>query len=95
MQEVKEKLNLETARISWKELERFFAQGIVLNVTDSLDLLEAACVIAKDDTQQVQRWLKDGQLSKISDQQALEWHELNTELWSVVVRPWVLVQDRP
>ncbi|MET4693337.1 DUF2288 domain-containing protein [Endozoicomonas lisbonensis] len=95
MQEVKEKLNLETARISWKELERFFAQGMVLNVTGSLDLIEAGCAIAKDDTQQVQRWLKGEQLAKVSDQQALEWHELDTELWSVVVRPWILVQDRP
>ena len=94
MLEVKEKLNLETARISWQELERFFAQGIVLNVTDSLDLLEAGCAFAKDDTQQVQKWLEGGQLGKVTDQQAVEWHKLNPELWSVVVRPWILVQDR-
>ncbi|MCW7551315.1 DUF2288 domain-containing protein [Endozoicomonas gorgoniicola] len=93
--EVKEKLNLETARIPWKELERFFAQGIVLNVTGSLDLLDAGCAFASDDTQQVQGWLEDGQLEKVTDQQALEWHKLNPELWSVVVRPWILVQDRP
>ncbi|AMO55387.1 hypothetical protein GZ77_10475 [Endozoicomonas montiporae] len=94
MQEVKEKLNLETARIHWKELERFFAQGVVLNVSASLDLVEAACAVSVDDTQLVQKWLNERVLVKVTDQQALQWHEDNTELWSVVVRPWVLVQDR-
>ncbi|MET4695546.1 hypothetical protein V5J35_001156 [Endozoicomonas sp. NE40] len=77
MQEVKEKLNLETARIPWKALERFFAQGIVLNVSASLDLVEAACAVSIDDTRQVQAWLQDGQLTKVTDQQAIQWHEHN------------------
>jgi hypothetical protein len=28
----------------------------------------------------------------VSDAQALEWLEVNTLMWSVVIRPWVLVQ---
>ena len=33
-----EKLNLETARIQWAELERHFARGVVIVIDENLDL---------------------------------------------------------
>lgn len=92
--ERKEKLNLETARIAWKVLERFFARGVVLAVAESLDLTEVACAVSEDNKAQMQSWLKQGLVAKVSDQQAIEWHNQDAELWSVVVRPWVLVQNK-
>ena len=94
MQEVKEKLNLETASISWEELARFFAQGVVLNVDKTLDLIDVACSLSEDDASQLQAWLQAGKVAKVSDQQATAWHEQNAGLWGVVVRPWILVQDK-
>ena len=36
----KEKVNLETAKIHWKDLQRFFAKGEAVWVSSELDLVE-------------------------------------------------------
>ena len=88
------KLNLETAQIEWKELQRFFATGAVFFVDASLDMVDVALKISEDNRAAVEAWLNDGQLAQVSDEQALRWFETDALLWSVVVKPWVLVQDR-
>jgi hypothetical protein len=88
------KLNLETGQIPWKELQRHFAAGKVLAVGPSLDLVEVAAQISADDTASVQAWLAHGALAKVADAQALHWYETDALLWAVVVRPWILVQDK-
>ena len=90
-----EKLYSETARISWLELQRFFAQGVVIKVDDSLDLLDVAVMFADDLTDQLQLLLEAGQVRAPSNQEARNWYENKTALWSVVVAPYVLVQDKP
>ena len=40
------KLNQETSQMPWKELERYFASGKVIAVSDQLDLIEVAARIA-------------------------------------------------
>ena len=44
------KLTLETARITWSELQRHFARGVVLVVHGQLDLIKVAVKFAEDDT---------------------------------------------
>ena len=39
------KLNLETAEITWTELQRFFAQGVLYAVDASVDLIDVAYAI--------------------------------------------------
>lgn len=85
-------INSETAKIAWKELQRFFAQGHALAVAPQLDLIEVAYQVSVDNKEQVEVWMKAGHLGPVSDAQALEWLEVNALMWSVVVRPWVLVQ---
>ena len=87
------KLNLETAQMAWKELERFFASGALIAVGRELDLVEVATRIAHDDKSTVEAWLAAGSLVKVSDAQAMHWHEKEAWLWTVVVKPWILVQD--
>lgn len=87
-----EKLNLETGRISWSELQRHFARDVVLVVAGELDLIEVATKLSEDDTQQFEAWLKNKQIWRAQDEDARQWHEANTDFWSVVVAPWVLVQ---
>jgi hypothetical protein len=41
----------------------------------------------------VQQWLSDGRIARVTDDQAREWLEPDTQLWTVVARPWVLVQE--
>lgn len=90
-----EKLYSETARISWLELQRFFAQGVVMNVDQALDLLEVAVLFAEDKAQELEHLVGCGQVSAPSNEQAKQWFQHETVLWSVVVAPFVLVQDKP
>jgi hypothetical protein len=86
-------LNLETSRIAWKELQRFFASGAAIFVSEGLDLIEVAVQISKDNQAQVLQWMNAGQVCRVSDVQALAWHEADAVVWAVVVRPYVLVQS--
>ena len=86
------KLNLETGKISWQELQRHFARGVVLVVGRPLDLIEVAIKLSQDDTPQFERWLAEGLLWRARDEDARQWHAADAEFWSVVVAPWVLVQ---
>lgn len=86
------KINLETSKIAWRELQRFFAGGKALMVSIDLDLIEAAFQISEDNAAQVRQWMLAGQLSRVPDEQAREWFEADALVWAVVVSPWVLVQ---
>ncbi|HZX25576.1 MAG TPA: DUF2288 domain-containing protein [Telluria sp.] len=90
--ELHDKINAETARIPWAELERHFAQGNVVYVSEQLDLIDVALRIAHDDRESVQAWMAEGKLAKVSDEQAQLWALSNTLLWASVVSPFVLVQ---
>jgi hypothetical protein len=87
------KLNGETSRLPWKELERFFAAGIIIVVRDELDLVEVATRIASDDKNAVAQWLAEGSIGRVNDEQARVWHDADASLWTVVVKPWILVQQ--
>jgi hypothetical protein len=89
----REKVNLETSKIAWKELQRFFASGSAVFVASSLDLVDVAYQISIDNKNLVEQWLQDNLVGLVSDQQALKWLESNTEVWAVVVKPWILVQE--
>ena len=86
------KVNLETSRIAWKELQRFFASGVAIAVTDELDLVEVAYQFSQDNKAQVERWLITQKINKVTDEQAQSWFDSDAEMWAVVVSPWVLVQ---
>lgn len=90
----KAKVNLETSQIPWKELQRFFAAGLAIAVAAELDLVEVAYEFSQDNKSQVEQWLKQGLIAAVSDQQAGEWYQHDSLVWTVVVRPWILVQAR-
>lgn len=88
------KLLGETASIGWQELMPFFARGAVLRVDGSIDLIEVATAMAQDDGAKMQYWLASGEVRKLTDDDASDYNERDPDLWAVVVRPWVLVQER-
>ena len=90
---LKKKLNLETARIDWKELQTFFAHGSVIFVDPSLDLLVVAEQLVADNSDLFNEWMSQELVNKVTDEQARDWFERNVTLWSVVIKPWVLVQE--
>lgn len=85
--------NAETAQIGWEELERFYAQGVVLHVSDVLDLVQVAVKLAQDDTVQFQQWMEAQQVGRLSDEVAARFHRDRPMVWAVVAAPWVLVQE--
>ncbi len=93
---LRDRLNLETARIGWRELERYFAGGKVIQVAPTLDLVEVATCMAQDNANTLKQWLDAQQVGQLSDDMAQDWASRQPEnLWAVVVAPWVLVQERP
>ena len=87
------KIVSETAKIPWRELQRFFAGGKVIWITTGLDLVDVAEAIQRDDLASVQAWTESGKLAGASDDQAKRWIASDALLWAVVIKPWVLVQE--
>ena len=84
---------METSQIPWKELQRFFANGSAIYVAPDLDLVDVAYQFSIDNKDQVALWMKNNQLALVSDRQATDWFEADKEVWAVVVKPWILVQE--
>lgn len=87
------KINSETARIPWRELQRWFAAGKVFHVHRELDLVDVAYAIQQDDVEQVKSWTDTARLALVADKSAKDWLAREATLWAVVVKPWVLVQE--
>jgi hypothetical protein len=93
---LRDRMNLETARITWPELENHFARGKVIQVAHALDLVEVASCIVEDNSALLKNWLAAQQVGQLADATAKDWVERQPDnLWAVVVAPWVLVQERP
>jgi hypothetical protein len=87
------KLNAETGKLAWSELERHFARGIVVKVAGDLDLVEVALAMSHDDKATVEAWLKQGRIARAETEDALAWHAQQSQFWAVVAAPWVLIQE--
>ena len=85
-------INNETSQISWVELQRFFAGGWLIYVSSEINLLDVAVAFSLDEKDKVSKWLTSGEVAKVSDEQAKQWHADNTTFWSTVTKPWVLIQ---
>lgn len=92
--DIKAKLNLETSRIAWHDLQVYYARGHVVKVAPELDLLDVAAELSADNKAQFERWLAEEKVGDVAPDLARHWYDENTELWAVVIAPWVLVQDR-
>ena len=89
----KQELLSQTAKISWEELQRFFAAGKLIYVTRPLDLIEVGTELIQDNKAQFTHWTESNAIHPVSDEQAQAWAQENPVLWAVAVSPWVLVQE--
>jgi len=92
-EELRQKINLETGKLSWAELTPHFAKGVVVVIDPSLDLIDVAVKFCADDKAQFEQWTNDGLVHRALDDDARHWNEANAEFWTCVVAPWVLVQE--
>ncbi|MGH1427053.1 MAG: DUF2288 family protein [Arenicella sp.] len=86
-------LHLETAKIPWVELQRFFAGGKLLLLDQGQDLVQVAASLVKNDVSKLQALIDDGLIEYPSNEKALEWVDQDAHLWALVLKPWVLVQE--
>ncbi len=93
VQELQTRLNQETGRLGWQEIQRHFARGVVVRVASDLDLVEVAACMASDDKDRFMPWFASGQVARASAEDAQDWNRRNASFWAVVVAPWVLVQE--
>ena len=93
-EELAQKLNLETGPLSWQELQPHFARGVVIVVDNSLDLIETAVHINQDNAQIFEDYITQSLIVRALDTHAIKWDADKTDFWSVVIAPWVLVQEK-
>jgi hypothetical protein len=90
---LEQELCRETAKVQWAEIESFFANGSLITVDNSLDLIQVAVAITKDDTVNMKAWMANKLVLNTNDEMALNWQQSDISLWAIVVKPWVLVQE--
>jgi hypothetical protein len=89
----REQLAQEVGVLTWPELQRHFARGVVIVVAASLDWLDVGLAMAQDDAGRLAEWMVQGVVFKANDECARRWSVDQTPLRAVVVAPWVLVQE--
>ncbi|MBL4622304.1 MAG: DUF2288 family protein, partial [Immundisolibacteraceae bacterium] len=73
---------------------RHFAAGDTLAVDPNLDLIEVALQLHQDNASQLAGWLAEGLVAPVTDELAQQWFSDNQLVWTCVVKPWILVQER-
>jgi hypothetical protein len=80
--------------VQWEWLKPHVQRDVVVIVHPDLDLAEVGVAIATDNTQAVERWITEQLILKPNAEQLVEWSRDNKCLTSLIVQPYVLVQDR-
>jgi hypothetical protein len=88
-----QELKDECAPVFYKEIERFFAKGMLVQIADELDIIEAALVIQNDNSKQLEQWITENKVIRVNDKQAIKWSKINEPLMALTAVPWVLVQE--
>ncbi len=94
-EELKARLNGETGKLGWPELQRHFARGVVVIAATGMDLVEVATRMSMDDGESVGAWLASDKIRRASEADAQRWVDSDPLFWAVVVAPWVVVQEIP
>ena len=90
---IREKLKKEIGPADWKVIGPHYARGAVIIVSPELDLIDVAIKVAEDDVDLVQDWIKDEKILRPTPDEAKEWEDTGRELTSIVVSPFVLLQE--
>lgn len=90
----REELAGERGQIAWPELARHFARGVVVVVDASLDLLDVAETMARDNRPVFSDWMTRGLVTPADDDHAKRWEASGQLLDAIVVAPWVLVAEQ-
>ncbi|WP_193213202.1 DUF2288 family protein [Luteolibacter marinus] len=90
-----EKLAAFKGVVAWGYLSPHFESGVLYFVDPGLDLETVGAAISGNQTEQVKRWLKAGDLVKIEQLHAIQWAMEAPEFEALVVSPFVLCRPVP
>ncbi len=81
--------------VPWEVLKPHVQRDAVVVVNEQLDLVEVGVAIASDQTQTVERWINKQLIHKPTAEQLATWSSESKSFASLIVQPYVLVQDHP
>lgn len=91
---MRETLKASMGPTEFGDLRAHLARGAVIVVDASLDLLDVAEAVARDDKARVAAWIEAGHLQKPSLETIERWSKTTGAAWTVVVvQPFVLVHE--
>lgn len=95
--DVRHKLRGEVLSSYWEDLAPHQQRGALLLLVPTLDLLDVAEAMARDDKERMAAWLKSGQLRRAGEADRARYEtdaeeEGGVRFQFVVVQPWVLAQ---
>ncbi|MGC1305685.1 MAG: DUF2288 domain-containing protein [Phormidesmis sp.] len=79
--------------VPWELLKPHVQRDAVVVVNPKLDLVDVGLAIATDNTQAVERWITEQLILKPNAEQLARWNSDNQRFTSLIVQPYVLVQD--
>ena len=86
-----DKLEQYTGTVDWSYLRPHFQRGGLFFVDPSLALSDVGAAFANNEREQVEAWLKSGDLVKIGELHAQQWEAApDTRFEALVVSPFVL-----
>ncbi len=91
-QDTSEKLEKYTGIVDWEYLKPHFDSGALLFVDPCLNITDVGIALADDNKDQIELWLKAGDLIKPSEPHAKWWQEHPQQFTALVVSPFVLMQ---
>lgn len=86
----REKLANYTGQVPWSYLAPHAAKGSLYFVDPALELADVGAAFSSNRADQVEAWLKSGDLVKIEALHAAQWENGEAEFEALVVTPFVL-----
>ena len=80
--------------IQWEWLKPHVQRDAVVIVNEQLNLADVGVAIAQNKTQTVERWINEQLIIKPNAEQLTIWSSENKQFLSLIVQPYVLIQDK-
>jgi hypothetical protein len=91
----REQLSSEVSSAYWEDLASHAERDAILLVRGGISIVDAGAAIAGNDTEQVRRWVENGQLCKPTAPELAEWSADTEKVFIfLIVQPYVLVRPQ-
>jgi hypothetical protein len=79
----------------WSLLRQHLARDVLITVSTSIDLIEAALAVALNQKERIQSWIEEGKIGKPDLASIQLWEkDPSRSFLCVVVQPFVLIQNQ-